>query len=111
MLTVENLFDLPLQSNTGKANLDDIARDLHFQLKEDSTSFVTSTVRTDSELQLGFDIVKRVIELKIADRDAAAKASAKRERNQKIMAIIERKETEALGDASIDDLRKLLAED
>ena len=33
-LTVEDLWDLPLTSNTGKADLDDIARGLHSQLKE-----------------------------------------------------------------------------
>lgn len=109
-ITAEDLFDLPLQSNTGRANLDSIAIDLHNQLKKADTnvSFVTEIKSEATNLQARFDLVKYVIEVKIAARDKAQKAKETRERNQKILALIEQKENAAMADKSLDELRALL---
>lgn len=109
-LTVEDLWDLPLTSSTGKANLDDLARTLHQQLESQKVgSFVTKAATADDRLQLQFNIVLRVIEVRLAENEAAAQREAARAKKQQIMEIIERKETEALSGASLDDLRAMLS--
>lgn len=45
---------------------------------------------------------------KIAERDAAAAAAAKKEAKQKIMALIDQKQNEVLGAKSLDELQELL---
>lgn len=108
-LTVEDLFDLPLTSNTGKANLDDIAKGLHRLLKEDTEiSFVNQTKPEDSINTLSFEIVKYVIGVKLEERRAAYLDAEKSATRQRIMAMIEQKKDAALGEKSVDDLEALL---
>jgi hypothetical protein len=116
LLTVEDLWDLPLQSTSGKANLDDIAKALFKKLQETEVSFVKpeGTAADDkSEVlrtQVALDIVKHIIAVKIAERDEAAAATRNRQRKQHILGIIAQKENEALLGSSLDDLRKMLDE-
>jgi hypothetical protein len=106
-LSVEDLWDIPLTS-TSKTNLDDIARALYRQLKSsDDVSFVKTESKSDETVQLKFDIVKHIIDVKVAEREAAQTASKNRERRQQILEIINRKENENLANSSIDELRKL----
>jgi hypothetical protein len=108
-LMVEDLFDLPLTSATGKANLDDIAKDLHRQIKDSTeVSFVTPASGASKELQVSFEIVKFIINERVAERDAAVIKKANLERKQQIMAIIAQKENTALSESSIEDLRKMI---
>jgi hypothetical protein len=110
-LSFEDLFSLHLQSDTGKANLNDIAIALHNETQAASTaiSFVTpvSTKRND-EAANKLELVKLVIGIKIAERDAALEAKTKAEARQKIMALMATKKDEALGQLSIEELQKLL---
>lgn len=109
LLSVEDLFDLPLTSATGKTNLDDIARGLHAQVKsDDNISFVTPAQKASEELVLAFEIVKHVIAVRIAERDAEATAREVREKKQKIMSLIEQKKDEALSAQSLEELMKQL---
>ncbi len=110
MLAVENLFDLPLTSKSGRANLDDIAKSLYGTLKSDNQiSFVDDTPQEKPAEQLAFEIVKYVIEVKKAERTAAAAAAERSATRQKIMALIEQKKDAAMGEKSLEDLTALLA--
>lgn len=109
LLTVEDLFDLPLTSGTGKANLDDLAKELHRQLKDEDVSFVTPTAKKDEDDQLAFELVKHVIGIRIAERDEAAKKTEQAAARQKIMALIDQKKDAALGEKSVEELTALLA--
>lgn len=109
-LTVEDLFDLPLSSDT-KTNLDDIAKELHKRVKEDEVSFVKPVEASKSEDNLRFEIVKRVIAVRIEERDARARRQASKERRQRILEALEQKKGQALSEASIEDLEKMLAEE
>jgi len=111
LIGVEDLWDLPLTSlNSKRANLDDIARDLDFKLKSTtSISFVSDVSEVDEQTKLAFDVVIHVINTKITEAKAAKSAADVREKKQKIMAIIERKQEESLSAASIDDLQQMLA--
>jgi hypothetical protein len=107
-LAVEDLWDLPLTSNTGKANLDDVARGLHRQLKNgDDVSFVERSQKSDEMVQLKFDIVKHVIDVRLAENDAAALARSNKEKKQQIQAIIAQKENESLMGASLEELKRI----
>ena len=108
LLSVEDLWDLPLQSQTGKASLDEIARELHNKLKEDTEiSFVTPK-SSDTTVQQKFDIVKFIIDTRIAEREAAVNERARADRRAKLMEVIERKENDNLNNMNIEDLKKLL---
>lgn len=109
LLAIEDLWQLPLISTAGKANLDDIARALHIKLKgAESVSFVEPSTGTNEIDQLKFDVVKHVIDVKLAENALAAQARAKREMKQRMLEIIERKEGDALSALSIDELRQKL---
>lgn len=108
-VTAEDLWDLPLTSTVGKANLDDVARALHKQLKSgDDVSFVDTAKKSDSIVQLKFDLVKYVIEVKLAENAARTQAAATADKKQRIMQILADRQDDSLKTASDDDLKKML---
>lgn len=108
LLSTEDLWDLPLTSTVkGRANLDDIARDLYKKLKEsDEVSFVT-TKKIDESIQNKFDIVKHIIEVRVEENKNANAARENKEKKQQLYAIIAQKEAEQLYGSSLDELKKL----
>lgn len=109
MLSVEDLWDLPLTSTRARANLDDVARLLDAELKSTSSvSFVNDVSEVNAKTKLAFDVVIHVINTKIAEQKASQEAAVIREKKQKIMAIIEQKQDAALSAASLDDLHAML---
>ena len=111
-LDVEDLWDLPLQSSTGRAaNLDDLARSLHESLESSaSVSFVTPESKVDPQIQLAFDIVKRVIEVKLAERDEAKRQRERAQKRQRLMQILAQKQDQELESKSAEEIQTLLAE-
>jgi hypothetical protein len=109
-ISAEDLFDLPLQSKTGKVNLDDIARGLHKKLRNgDDVSFVDAERKSDETVQLSFDIVKHVIDAKLAENRAENEKRARAEKKQRILAIMADKQDESLKGKSLDELQAELA--
>jgi hypothetical protein len=107
-VSVEDLWDLPLTSNTNRANLDDTARKLSKQVKESETeSFVIKPAKVNETTLLKFDIVKHIIEVRLAENEVAATARANKERKQQILSIIANKQNEQLAASSIEDLQRL----
>ncbi len=110
MLSVEDLWDLPLTSTRARANLDDVARLLDAELKSTSSvSFVNDVTEVNAKTKLMFDVVIHIINTKIAEQKAAQEAVAIREKKQKIMAIIEQKSDMRLADSSLEELQAMLA--
>lgn len=110
VLTPEDLWDIPLTSQTGKANLDDIAKHLNRKISADDESFVDKPAKKDSTAQLAFELVKRVIAVRLEENEAARNAKAKKEEKAKILAIIARKQDQALEEESVEDLMKRIEE-
>lgn len=109
LLTVEDLWDLPLTSPVGKASLDDIARELFGQLKSnDTVSFVTPSQKSNATVQAQFDVVKYIIDVRVAERDIAETARANKERKQLLLGIIAQKENEQLLGSSLEDLKRMV---
>jgi hypothetical protein len=110
-LTAEDLWDLPLTGHAGRANLDDIARGLHRQLRSgDDVSFVVPDKKSDETVQLKFDVVKHVIDVRLVEANLAAEAQERAAKKQRVMAKIAEKDDEALHAMSKDELQKILAE-
>ena len=105
MISVEDLWDLSL------TNLDSIYKTLNKQVKQsEEESLLNTKASVDTELEVQIAIVKHIVSVKLTEKEAAEKASAKKAQKQKIMSIIATKENEALQNSSIDDLRKMLDE-
>lgn len=110
-LVVEDLWDLPLTSTTNRANLDQIAVGLYAELNSNrNISFVNSNSTGDTTLQLKFDIVKHIIDVRKAENLATAEARVRKEKKQQILTLISQKENETLAGKSLDDLRKMAEE-
>lgn len=109
-LTVEDLWSLPLQSETGKANLDDIGKAFRRELKaSEEESLVTPSSDSNNAAQLGLDIVKRIIKVKQDERDAAKLAGDRAEKKRLLLEAISAEEHKELTSGSLADLKARLA--
>lgn len=110
LISVEDLWDLPLTSTRGKANLDDIARGLSRKIKDSQEeSFVVKATAGNELLQLQFDIVKHVIDVRLSENEQAKQQKDAKDKKDQIMAIIARKKNEALEGASLEELQAMVA--
>lgn len=112
LLTTEQLFDLPLTSTTGKANLNDVAIGIADELDRAGTRSFVASASTDparTELTQRLDIVKAVIEIKQAENAAELARRNKRDERAKLLDAIEQADRRELGSKSADELRQQLA--
>jgi len=102
-VSVEDLWDLSL------TNLDSVFKTLNAQKKQESEeSLLSERSAADTELETKIAIVRHIVAVKLAERDAAKSAKEKRERDQRIMEIIAAKQDEALQGKSIEELQAML---
>lgn len=107
-LMVEDLWDLPLSSTTGKTNLDALYVDYETQLKSStSASYVHKKANASPVLQLQFDIVKHIIDTKLAENEANATARDKAARKQEVLEIIADRQKSDLRNRPIAELQAL----
>lgn len=107
-LSTEDLWDLPLTSTRGP-NLDDIAIAADKAVKESAHgSFVLHPAKADELLQLRFDIVKAVIDFRLAENEAEKTALDRKAKKEKVLEILARKQDAALETMSEEDLRKMI---
>lgn len=111
LLSVDDLWDIPLTSNTGKTNLNDISKELFRQIKDSSNTseggIVAEGSKADTELLLKYEVVQHIGKVRLAERDAKAAAEERAAKKQQILEIIARKENEALEGSSLEDLRRM----
>lgn len=101
--TVEDLWDLNVNA------LDDIYKTLNTQKKQaDEESLLQTRSKEDKVLEVKINIVKHIVEVKLAESEAAAKARENKQEREKIMAIIADKQDEALHNMSIEELQQKL---
>ena len=104
-LTTEDLFDLSL------TDLNNIAIVLDKKLSETPRkSFISDIAPDTQEDELRFNIVKDIITLKLAERNAAQNAKAKAAEKAQLMEILHRKKNEALENLSVAEIEAKLAE-
>lgn len=107
-LIINHLWNLPLQSKT-KVNLDDIAKELYRQIKESETiSFVSDKTPENDLLQLKFDIVRHIINVRLDEQKRNMENAINEEKRQQIKEIIKLKKEKELLDLPIEELEKMV---
>lgn len=107
LLTTEQLWDLGI---TALANM---VRRLGTQLKsennDDEFAFLDDAPsKVDKTLELQFNVAKEIYLVRKAEREEAKTKAAKKENNEKIMALIARKQEGELEGKSIAELTAML---
>ena len=105
LLSVEQLWDLSL------SKLSTIIRNVKKTLKgdgDDELSFLDETKVVDKTQQLTFDILKEIYLIKKEEQEAIKNEAEKKAHNEKIMALIHRKQESELGEKSVDELMAML---
>lgn len=104
-ISVEDLWDLSLTA------LDSVFKTLNAQVKQSKEESLLSTKSKEDEvLENQIEIVKYIVSVKLSEKAAREDALEKKEKKQKIMQIMATKQDEALQNASMEDLQKMLNE-
>lgn len=107
LLTVEQLYDLPLTSKAG-FDLDSVAKTVNGYLRLASEeSFVNTKPNLEQTLnQLCLDIVKEVIADRIAENEANANALVRRHEREKLLEVLQGKKDAALANLTEAELEE-----
>lgn len=104
-VTVEDLYDLNL------AALDKIAVALDDELsKSPKKSFIQESNSETKIVELKFNIVKDVIQSKLAEKEAREQAKEKAAKKAQLVGILARKQAQNLENLSEEELQKRIAE-
>lgn len=106
LISVEDLWDLSVEQ------LDKIYKALKSQQKDASEESLLQTVsKEDKELLNKIEIIKVIVADKLAAKERALKAAARKSQNQRILEIMADKQDAALKEKSIEELQSMLIED
>lgn len=101
-ISCEDLWDLSVE------NLDLIYQTLEAQAEQQpKKSLLASSSKTNLILAQKIEIVKHIVSTKLAEAEARKQAAVDKARHQKIMALIEQKDDEALRSLPVEELKKL----
>lgn len=101
LISTEDLWTLTLEQ------LNVIAKHLNSELKETEVSFIDST-KPNELLQLKFDVVKFIIDVKLAEKEEKKAKAEKLAKKNQLLELINNKENEKLQSLSLDELKKQL---
>lgn len=109
-LSIEHLWQLPLQSKTG-TDLDSVAQGLDDALqKAGKSSFVnTGGNPAKTELTNKLEIVKHIISVKIAESEAAREAARNAEVRERAKEVLAKRADQKLENLSDEELARLAA--
>jgi len=106
VISVEDLWDLDVEA------LDSIYKNLKKQQKTTQEESLLETVsKEDKEINNKIEIIKIIVNDKLAARERAVKAAEKRSQNQRILEIMADKKDAALKEKSIEELQAMLVTD
>lgn len=104
-VSVEDLWDLSVRE------LDGIFKTLNAKVKQaNEESLLTVRSTADTDMQTMIDIVKHIVDVKLAEQAARELAADKRAKKQRIMEIMSQKQDADLQNKSMDELESLLKE-
>lgn len=114
VLTVEDLFDLPIKSDKGRLDLYTIASSLAEGLGKNDNELLngifSDTVDVDTETKVKFDIVKRVVEIKREENQQRKNAAINKAERDKLLDILAKKQDQSLESLSIEEIQAKLKE-
>ena len=110
-LSVEQLWDLPLTSRTG-FDLDTVAKAVNADLKaSNEESFVNvNNNPAVSRLQAKLEVVKAIIEVKLARAEATKKRVEKAAERQRLMEVLHSKKDQELQGLSVEEIERRLSQ-
>lgn len=110
-LSVEQLWDLPLTSRTG-FDLDTVAKTVNADLKaSNEESFVNvNNNPAVSRLQAKLEVVKAIIEVKLAQAEATKKRAEKAAERQRLMEVLHSKKDQELQGLSVEEIERRLSQ-
>lgn len=110
-LTTEQLWDLPLTSRNG-FDLDAVAREANREVKalseESFVAPVQSAAKTSADLKL--EVVKHIIAVRLAEKEAATSAASRRAERERLMTILDQKKDAELQGLTREELEKRIAD-
>lgn len=107
-ISVEDLYDLPLQSRSN-SDLDTVAKTIARKMRDlGEESFVASADPKLGELEFQLEVVKHVIAYKQDLNKARVKAAEKKERKELISEVLAEKEIDDLKALPTKELKKML---
>lgn len=105
MISVEDIWDLSVQ------NLDKVFKTLNSQRKEAQEESLLNVKSSEDEvLDTQIAIVKYIVGVKLEEQATRVKAAENKEKKQKIMALMAKKDDEEMENMSREELQKLLDE-
>ena len=103
-VSIEDLWDLSLES------LDTVAKTYNKLVTESAEeSYIKKQPATSKVFQTQFDVVLRIIEVKLAEKDARQKATFKANERAKLLDLLEQKKTQELQGKSVEEIEMALA--
>lgn len=102
LISVEDLWDLNLNT------LDVLARGINKELQESEVSFIGKRSDKEDKMKLQFDVVKRVIDVKLEEREQAKELRDRVQRKQQLLNVLADKQEESLRNMSKEDILKEL---
>jgi hypothetical protein len=102
-ISTEDLWSLSL------TRLDALARALNKEMRDKEVSFIGENNEATSLVQLRFDVVKHIIDVKLAEKDARKQAEDLRQRKEQLRAALADRLHEDLKSKSVDEIQKELA--
>lgn len=105
MISTEDLWDLPVEK------LDTIYKKLTKEKKNDEEDSLLTLKTKNNDLEDCIEIVKSVVAYKLNAAEEAKKKAEARQKNQRIMELIAKKQDEKLESLPIEELEKLLDDD
>jgi hypothetical protein len=107
LLSVEQLWDLPLRSKDG-FDLDGVAKQVNKKLKDLTEESFVQIERSPAQdsAEIALELVKYIISVKLAEEDEAKVRAANREKKQQLLRILAEKQEGALSELSVRELQK-----
>lgn len=109
LVTVEDLWDLPLTSET-KVSLNSIGKALIRQIKDSGEEDLVDETPENTKLTSKLDIIKYIIKTRKEENAAKTNEKVIATQREKLQTIIASKKDAEMGEKSIEDLEKELAE-
>lgn len=109
-LTAEQLWDVPLRARDD-FNLNMIAKAANKALKDISEESFVETRKTaeHTRREVALEVVKHVIEVKLAEEKAAETRAERKQEKEKLLAILAEKQAGKLSELSEKELQKRIA--
>lgn len=110
-ITTEQLWDVPLRSGDG-FNLNAVAKAANDVVKLINEENFVETSRTPAHArsEVAFEVVKHVIDVKLADEAAAKKRAENKQKKEKLLSVLAEKQDGKLSEMSERELKKQIAE-